>query len=218
MGNSYTFRQGNCPNSNTFRGGNCQSCFVSLLKRRICSSRKERICFLRICFSWEQILFFKSRPHFRKGLVWSKAKLSPFLKMAEILSVITSPLKIHEWRMVYPQSLELVSTTDKSADKLYYSPAGTWREYNVASTSMQRHDVASTWGRRCINVMCPLVGIKIKPQYALWGIYTLSVVLLPSKGGLPYEGRAKSSVTHRRPKFYPRYILKCFTALEWCIE
>ena len=35
-------------------------------------------------------------------------------------------------------------------------PADTWRLYNVASTSMQRHDVASTFRRRCINVMCPL--------------------------------------------------------------
>ena len=33
-------------------------------------------------------------------------------------------------------------------------PAGTWRKYNVASTSMQRHDVASTLRRRCIYVMC----------------------------------------------------------------
>ena len=33
-----------------------------------------------------------------------------------------------------------------------------------------------------------------------------------------YEGHAKSSVTNRLPKFYPRYILKCFTALEWCVE
>ena len=32
------------------------------------------------------------------------------------------------------------------------------------------------------------------------------------------EGRAKSSVTNRLTKFYPRYILKCFTALEWCVE
>ena len=35
-------------------------------------------------------------------------------------------------------------------------PVDTWRLYNVASTSMQRHDVASTLRRRCINVMCPL--------------------------------------------------------------
>ena len=35
-------------------------------------------------------------------------------------------------------------------------PAGTWRLYNVGSTSMQRHDVASTLRRRCIKVMCPL--------------------------------------------------------------
>ena len=35
---------------------------------------------------------------------------------------------------------------------------------------------------------------------------------------LDYEGPAKSSVTNRLPSFYPRYILKCFTALEWCVE
>ena len=33
-----------------------------------------------------------------------------------------------------------------------------------------------------------------------------------------YVGPAKSSVTNRLPKFYPRYILQCFTALEWCVE
>ena len=27
---------------------------------------------------------------------------------------------------------------------LRYIPAGTWRKYNVASTSMQRHDVEAT--------------------------------------------------------------------------
>ena len=35
-------------------------------------------------------------------------------------------------------------------------PAGTRRLYNVGSTSMQRHDVASTLKRRCIYVICPL--------------------------------------------------------------
>ena len=35
---------------------------------------------------------------------------------------------------------------------------------------------------------------------------------------MAYEGRAKSSVTNRLPWFYARYILKCFTALEWCVE
>ena len=30
--------------------------------------------------------------------------------------------------------------------QLFHIPAGAWRKYNVASTSMQRHDVASTWG------------------------------------------------------------------------
>ena len=33
-----------------------------------------------------------------------------------------------------------------------------------------------------------------------------------------YKDRAKSSVTNRLPKFYPRYILKCFIALEWCVK
>ena len=35
-------------------------------------------------------------------------------------------------------------------------PADTWCLCNVGSTSMQRHDVASTLMRRCINVMCLL--------------------------------------------------------------
>ena len=33
-----------------------------------------------------------------------------------------------------------------------------------------------------------------------------------------YEGRAKSFVTNRLPWFYRRNILKCFTALDWCVE
>ena len=33
-----------------------------------------------------------------------------------------------------------------------------------------------------------------------------------------YEGCAKSSVTNRLPQFYPRYILKCFTSIDWCVE
>ena len=35
-------------------------------------------------------------------------------------------------------------------------PAGTWRLYNVVSTSMQRNDVASMLRRSCIDVMCLL--------------------------------------------------------------
>ena len=33
-----------------------------------------------------------------------------------------------------------------------------------------------------------------------------------------YEALAKSSVSNRLPSFYPRYILKCFAALEWCVK
>ena len=28
----------------------------------------------------------------------------------------------------------------------------------------------------------------------------------------------KNSITNRLPWFYPRYILKCFIALEWCVQ
>ena len=47
----------------------------------------------------------------------------------------------------------------KISEKEIY-PAVTRRLHNVASTSMQRHDVASTLRWRCINVMCPLGRVK----------------------------------------------------------
>ena len=49
-------------------------------------------------------------------------------------------------------------TNDVQHWNTYKSPAGTWRKYNVTSTSMQRRDVASTLRRRYIYVMCPLGG------------------------------------------------------------
>ena len=60
----------------------------------------------------------------------------------------------------------------KDGGKLSHNrPAGTWRSYNVASTSMQRHDVASTLRQRCINVMCPLGRI--------WQIVLMQVFNVP---------------------------------------
>ena len=50
-------------------------------------------------------------------------------------------------KILFPKPLEHSSRQD---------PAGTWRKYNVASTSMQCHDVASMLRRRYIYVMCPL--------------------------------------------------------------
>ena len=47
-------------------------------------------------------------------------------------------------------------------------PAGTWRKYNVASTSMQRHDVASTLRRRYIYVMC----LPVYNKYQLYSLYS----------------------------------------------
>ena len=32
------------------------------------------------------------------------------------------------------------------------------------------------------------------------------------------RGSCKSSATNRFSWFYPRYILKCFSALEWCVQ
>ena len=46
--------------------------------------------------------------------------------------------------------------------------AGTWRLHNVVSTSMQRHDFASTLRRRCIDVMC-LLG-KASDEINQWQI------------------------------------------------
>ena len=52
-----------------------------------------------------------------------------------------------------------------------------FHSYNVASTSMQRHDVASTFKRRCINVICPLgcdVCFVICPSFWFLGKAVLS--------------------------------------------
>ena len=46
------------------------------------------------------------------------------------------------------------SIRPNSSLKIEQNPADTWRLYNVVSMSMQRHDVALTLRRRCINVMC----------------------------------------------------------------
>ena len=51
-----------------------------------------------------------------------------------------------------------------NVDATSWIPACTWRLYNVVLTSMQRHDVASTLIRRCINVMCTL-GWKYRIQF-----------------------------------------------------
>ena len=56
----------------------------------------------------------------------------------------------------------------KGSSKKYHNqrtyPAGTWRLCNVGSTSMQRHDVASTLRRRCIHVMCLLGSLRMRPR------------------------------------------------------
>ena len=51
--------------------------------------------------------------------------------------------------------------TQKRTRSISFFAADTRRIYNVVSTSMQRHDVASTLRRCCINVMC-LLGCGIE--------------------------------------------------------
>ena len=78
-------------------------------------------------------------------------------------------------------------------------PEGTWRSYNVGSTSMQRHDVASPLRRRCINVMCPLgrfskevyckrkvftpysIGKAFPPKWSKCFLYSRSIFILEAK-------------------------------------
>ena len=75
------------------------------------------------------------------------------------------------------------SLSSQQAGSVKEYPAGTWCLNNVGSTSMQRHDVASTLRRRCINVVCLLgnasyIRIKTPPltvkQHKITIIYVLS--------------------------------------------
>ena len=55
-----------------------------------------------------------------------------------------------------PRSEDRITNTVIVGLFLTNYPAGTRRLYNIALMSMQRHDFASTFMRRCINVMYPL--------------------------------------------------------------
>ena len=48
--------------------------------------------------------------------------------------------------------------------------------------------------------------------------YRTKKKFLTSPLNIQYKVPAKSSVTNRLLKFYPWYILKCFTVLEWCVK
>ena len=67
----------------------------------------------------------------------------------------------------------------KTSDYLFtqwtlHCPAGTWRKYNVASTSMQRHDIASTLRQHYIYVMCPLGGVWFCSSWSIAKINLIS--------------------------------------------
>ena len=78
-----------------------------------------------------------------------------------------------------------------SNPRLY--PVGTWRWYNVASMSMQRHDVALTLRRRCINVMRPLGGIQSRELS-----HTVISHLIRSKGWIALKDRFYEKLINSR--------------------
>ena len=77
------------------------------------------------------------------------------------------PLKLGHWRIRALISTRQIATL-LNIWNLF--PSGTWRLYNVASTSMQHHDVASTLMRR-LNVVWPWWG-------KMPGILTRTLVVL----------------------------------------
>ena len=96
-----------------------------------------------------------------------------------------------------------------------YIPADTWRLYNVASTSMQRHDVASTLRRRCINVMCPL-GMPSALFYINSRDRSISntrsfwlVLLLPCFKAIPDKMQTVMTLIRRRMLIWVYTVCQC---------
>ena len=88
-----------------------------------------------------------------------------------------------------------------------------WKSFPVTSAWVLRTKLT----QNCENhLLWPVYWSKDKNWFKLWKSFPVTSVLVWGENW--YEGRAKSSVTNRLPWFYPRYFLKCFTALEWCVE
>ena len=70
------------------------------------------------------------------------------------------------------------------------------------------------WSKETESLNIQIIA-KVFPKY---DVKKSANVVIGDETWVHYEGRAKSSVTNRLPWFYPRYILKCVTALEWCVK
>ena len=100
---------------------------------------------------------------------WERIDLSTnWLRTYQITCSVASDMGLY----CLPASFSWDAVHQRVNINLELYPADTWRLYNVASTSMQRHDVASTLRRRCINVMCSLGRGELHTQDTT--IYTLS--------------------------------------------
>ena len=97
----------------------------------------NRSMFVRILIFIRLILVSSFGAHFIKHSMESRVQFFFFLIMI-FLIVLNEKRK-------WIQAMTL--------DSLKHYPAGTWRLYNVVLTSIQRHDVASTLRRRCIDAM-----------------------------------------------------------------
>ena len=98
-------------------------------------------------------------------------------------------------------------------------PAGTWRKYNVASTSMQRHDVASTLRRRYIYVMCPLGSVRCTPEPAQVGSFATHRIALMRMLIWVFAGRTCKLVGNAVPRlsYYGCFCLHTANTLGVCL-
>ena len=121
------------------------NCFLS----RQCEWNLKVFFFFFFFFIWEKYFKMPSAELFYHAA--SVGKTRPSHSRIQIIAVALC-LHILSWLTNFKQRSSISFVGYEGRSKL--SQVGTWRKYNVASTSMQRHDVASTLRRRCIYVMC----------------------------------------------------------------
>ena len=85
--------------------------------------------------------------------VFVSARIKPEIKSAASQGAHVRRYVFWRWRLYNVASTSMQRHDVASTLRRRYINVSL---YNVASTSIQRHDVASTLRRRCINVMCPL--------------------------------------------------------------
>ena len=92
---------------------------------------------------------------------------------------------------------------------------------NVSAVILSNwHHQKSFWTRPCLGGLVLTLPVYFRHHrfFRQFAWNANSLLQWKIRKLFQYEGPAKNSVTNRLPKFYPRYISKCFTALEWCVE